>query len=333
MTAQLTTPLWLQRALLKDCPLYSSQMAEYGSTTYFQHATVLHQFVLNLTGEGQRTTELSGDVMDLNEYIRVSPSLVVEHIRFFQMCLGFYFKDIEQAEEAANTLWKVPRDEETFIAISFLRRLYQGLVYLWLARETGKRKYRRRGRYITKALERIVRAGNINCLHCLLLLKAEGLRNNGRQQPEVVKRAYDNAIASASRGGFTHTSAVAYELASNYFEDQGDDEWTSFYLTKASLRYSEWNAYAKVKSLEQLYPDVVSCEMPLERSIVKSGNYRGQARFNSRPSVVHRGESIRRISDSISMGNSGFSSGDSCISSPASSKEFTLNDVPEQDED
>jgi hypothetical protein len=127
----------IQQPLLKDCKAYSSQMAEYSSPTYYQHTTVLHQFVLNLTGESKRTTELSGDVMDLDEYLRVSPSLVVEHIRIFQLWLAFIFEDMQQAEDIAEILWKAPRDEDTLLAITFMRRLYLGLVFLQLARQTG----------------------------------------------------------------------------------------------------------------------------------------------------------------------------------------------------
>lgn len=330
LTCLAITTFSSQRALLKDCPLYSSQMAEYGSTTYFQHACVLHQFVLNLTGESQQTIELSGDAMNLQEYLKVCPLRVVEHIRIFQMCLGFYFDDIEQAREAADSLWKVPREEETFIGIWYFRRLYQGLVFFRLAKETGKRKYRRRARFMMQTLERFVRGGNINCLHCLLLLKAEELSNNKKADPDTVRKAYDNAIVSAGRGGFTHTNAVAHELAFKYFDAQGDKDWATYYLTNACLRYREWSAFAKVRSLEQLHPDSLS-EMPLDRRSVKSGNYRGQARFNSRASFIHRGQSIRLISDSISMGNSCVSSVDSSVHSGVGSCE-ELEDVSEGSE-
>jgi hypothetical protein len=55
-----------------------------------------------------------------------------------------------------------------------------------------------------RVLKKFVRAGNINCLHCLLLLKAEEIRNNDKVKPDVVKKAQDNAIVSAGCGGFTH---------------------------------------------------------------------------------------------------------------------------------
>jgi hypothetical protein len=109
-------------------------------------------------------------------------------------------------------------------------------------------------------MEKLVKAGNINALSSVLLLRAEALRDTRNSTPGKVRKAYDRAIASASRGGITHTSAVAHELASNFFREQNDEEWASFYLTKASQRYVEWNAAAKVKQLEAAYPDSSSTE-------------------------------------------------------------------------
>lgn len=78
-------------------------------------------------------------------------------------------------------------------------------------------------------------------------------------------------------------------------------------------------------------PQKLSCKVPLDRRSVQ--NYRGQARFNSRPSIIHRGQSIRLISDSISMRNSGILSVNSCVSSIrsvlGSSEELALDDVSE----
>lgn len=279
-------------------------MAEYSSPTYYQHTTALHQFVLNLTGESDRTTELSGDVMDLNEYLRVSQSLVVEHIRIFQLWLAFLFQDMEQSEEIAEILWAAPRDEDTLLAITFMRRLYLGLVFLRLARETGKRKHRKRGRRVIQSMEKLVKAGNMNALNGVLLLRAEALRNTKNASPGKVRKAYDRAIASASRGGFTHTSAVAHELASDYFREQDDPEWTSFYLMKASQRYALWNATAKVKQLEATYPDSSATSITDDWKSVGSGNYRGVSRFNERASVAHRGRDLANHVSRLSITSS-----------------------------
>jgi hypothetical protein len=85
---------------------------------------------------------------------------------------------------------------------------------------------------------------------------------------------------------------VAHELASNYYREQDDPEWASFYLAKASQRYVEWNATAKVKQLEVVYPDSSSTSLADDWKSVGSGNYRGVSRFNERVIDAHRGHDL-----------------------------------------
>jgi hypothetical protein len=104
----------------------------------------INSFSILLERASKQQSLVGMAAMNLQEYLEVCPHHVVEHIRTFQMCLGFYFDDMNQAREAADILWKVPCDEETFIGIWDYRRLNQGLVFVRLARETGKCEYRKR---------------------------------------------------------------------------------------------------------------------------------------------------------------------------------------------
>ena len=59
--------------------------------------------------------------------------------------------------------------------------------------------------------------------------------------------AYDEAIAAAGKAGFRQDAALGNELAACHFIRQNDQDWASFYMTRAYQLYIEWGAISKVR--------------------------------------------------------------------------------------
>ncbi|MGD1911002.1 MAG: AAA family ATPase [Rivularia sp. (in: cyanobacteria)] len=69
-----------------------------------------------------------------------------------------------------------------------------------------------------------------------------------------VQELYEKAIEGAKKSEFIHEEAIAYERASEFYLALGREEFGKLYLRNAYHCYSRWGAKAKVKQLEEEYP-------------------------------------------------------------------------------
>ena len=67
---------------------------------------------------------------------------------------------------------------------------------------------------------------------------------------------YEKAIRSARENGFVHHEAFANELAGRFYAARGFDRIADTYLRDARYCYLRWGADAKVRQLDQLYPQI-----------------------------------------------------------------------------
>ena len=92
-----------------------------------------------------------------------------------------------------------------------------------------------------------------NFLHQLELVEAELARCLG--QEEQAAEAYEKAIQDARRNGYIHESALAAELAAEFYLAHGDDSAAKEHLLTAFYSYQDWGAKAKVADLVRRYPE------------------------------------------------------------------------------
>ncbi len=93
-----------------------------------------------------------------------------------------------------------------------------------------------------------------NFRHLYVLVEAEVARIDGRLAEAA--DLYDEAIESASEGGFVHDAAVASELAGRHALSRGRIRIADLYLRKARERYARWGAAEKVRALEEEFPEM-----------------------------------------------------------------------------
>ncbi len=84
------------------------------------------------------------------------------------------------------------------------------------------------------------------------LVAAEIARIEGRDSEAM--RLYQQAIRSAHANGFVHNEAIAYELATRFYETRGFEDFAHVYLRKARDGYLRWGADGKARQLDELYP-------------------------------------------------------------------------------
>ena len=84
------------------------------------------------------------------------------------------------------------------------------------------------------------------------LVEAEKARVLG--QYLRAEELYEQAIKGARKYNFIHEEALAYERAAEFYLALGREEIGQFYLRNSYHCYSRWGAKAKVKQLEEEYP-------------------------------------------------------------------------------
>ncbi len=92
-----------------------------------------------------------------------------------------------------------------------------------------------------------------NFQHKYDLVEAEKARVLGKNWQ--AEEFYEKAIQGAKKYEFVHEEALAYERAAEFYLALDRKEIGQFYLRNAHHCYSRWSAKAKVKQLEEEYPE------------------------------------------------------------------------------
>ena len=99
-----------------------------------------------------------------------------------------------------------------------------------------------------KEMRPLMKSRGLNNLHRYLLMKADLMAaeccNSG------VREAFEKAVSSAAKAGFTQDAALGNELAAEYSIDIGDEFLAKHHFTIAKGLYHEWGALAKAKQLQ-----------------------------------------------------------------------------------
>jgi predicted ATPase/signal transduction histidine kinase/CheY-like chemotaxis protein len=98
----------------------------------------------------------------------------------------------------------------------------------------------------------------MNFEHMLYLALAEQARIGDR--PDSAASLYEQAINTARQHGFNQDCALSYDLAADYYRQNGFDHIYRLYKAKAHQAYREWGALALVKHLEKQLPKLSTNE-------------------------------------------------------------------------
>ena len=208
--------------------------------------------------------------------------LVKREMCMMQLQILFMFGKLKQAEVVIEELASLPKFDYLVLRI-IQRDALIGLVNLGLARSTGKKKYRDKGRKVIEEFETYVKFGSVNSHHILQVLKAEDAAVGASSADwRTTASIYDEAIKSSARSGLTNHEAIANELAGRYLMsleqerpgDSGITEHGRRYISRAMALYREWGAKAKVDQLEAQYP------MLQPSNIMQSSNIKARKRFS-----------------------------------------------------
>lgn len=295
---------------------FCAQMREYKQEKALAIYLPLFQCMLNMTGSYENALLLAGEAISPEEF--EDKKLSNSTIMSYQMQLAYYFDDIQLAETMSTKLQEVSKSFNAHYL--FVARLFFfGLIALRVAFDTfGKKKKRNLflAKRVIRELAMWTSHGGLNCLHKLLILKAElkalefldqhtSCRPK-KQDIDSVRDAYDTAIRTAIRSGFKNDAALACERASVFFErSSGEEFWIRTYLSRAIEYYNLWGARAKVDKLTRLHE---SESMAFNQPSAENGNLHGH-QFRKSAMTDHSKVRVKHSSRPSSPSSQRFSSG------------------------
>lgn len=236
---------------MADLASLLNSLKQEHSTYYIQ---IWQQAVMNLLGQGNSRTQLSGPVLDCPALI---PHLLETNNRnllfityLAETMLHYLFQEYEQAVYKAEL---AAEHEESSAGLMNVgpHNYYFSLALLARLPEVSQGEQKRFLAIVEENQQRMRMWARDNYEHAYHLVEAEKARLSG--QTERAMQCYDAAIASALKNGFTNIEALANERAGIFYLSLGTENIARLYLREAYEAYLRWGAAAKAVDLEQKY--------------------------------------------------------------------------------
>ena len=228
------------------------------------YARMWHQLNLNLQGKAQDKFLLIGDNFNetnfLNLWLETNDSMSLCSFYLIKLILSYLFGNYQQAIIYAH---KGKQYLESSIGLMGFG-VYHFYYALAMLAVCSQDEYK--SRYFSEILSCQAKIGHWsnhapdNYLHKHELITAEIAKVLGEH--EQAAEHYDRAIAEASKAGYLHESALAEELAGEFYLSRGRTKIAGYYLNDAYKSYWRWGALAKVRQLKSKHPDLNSFDEP-----------------------------------------------------------------------
>lgn len=232
-----------------------------------------YQFISNLTTKSKGDFNLSGDIIDELEMLRVwkdvehKTNLARYYITKQMMCyiLGNYERSLAFADKAKPYL-----DSILGMYFNSVHVFYFALALMASMESQSENKHSKK---INEELSASINLFSVwaqlspkNFANKYRLLLAEQARIQGSFEEAVDN--FDESIKISHREGFLHEEAIASELFSRFWLQKNKDNISYQYLINAYTLYQKWGAEFKVQEIEAQYPEIVNERAPWEeRSI------------------------------------------------------------------
>ncbi|MCZ8045150.1 MAG: AAA family ATPase [Microcystis aeruginosa K13-05] len=223
-----------------------------------KYANICHQLVNNFIDHEQSEIVIGNSFLEeeyqLKEWSENQNIWLLFIAYFAKTFYCYFFKEYEQAINYAIKVKKSIDTNNKYLSTP-QENFYSSLTFLanYNFLESIKQKE------IIKKVEKNQDSMKIWSSHCPAnfqhkydLVEAEKARVLG--QNWKAQEFYEKAIQGAKKYEFIHEEALAYERASEFYLALGREEFGKLYLRNAHHCYTRWGAKAKVKQLEEEYP-------------------------------------------------------------------------------
>ncbi|RKZ84566.1 MAG: serine/threonine-protein kinase PknK [Candidatus Parabeggiatoa sp. nov. 1] len=247
-------------ALQKETVTYTEAIKQLKQENVTFYGQVIQQVILNLTGHSENPCEFNGEAY--NEITMLS-FFKDDKLGFFffylhKLILCYQFQDYLAALE--NTKKAEPYLEimggTFYMAVFYFYESLAQLVVFLDGTDTQKKSILDKVATSQEKMQKWAHHAPMNFQHKYDLVEAEKARVLG--QDLTAMDLYEKAIAGARKNEYLQEEALAYERAAEFYLARGMEKFAQTYLREAHHAYQCWGALAKVKDLEDSYPQLLT---------------------------------------------------------------------------
>ncbi|HAJ58869.1 MAG TPA: PAS domain S-box protein, partial [Cyanobacteria bacterium UBA8543] len=243
--------------LEREMVSFSNFLAQIKQEMSWNYHQMFRQAVLNLIGQAENPCCLLGEACNeekmLPLYLEANSRSGLHFFYTHKLILCYLFGEFSQAMENATQAEQYIDGAFGMLSVPVLY-FYDSLARLavYSSVPSEQEKLLLKVTSNQDLMKTWAHHAPMNHLHKFYLVEAEKARVLG-QIVEAID-FYEGAIKAARENKYLQEEALAYELAAKFYLARGMEEFAQLYMLKAHYSYICWGAKAKVKDLEQKYP-------------------------------------------------------------------------------
>ncbi len=221
--------------------------------------SAIRQAILNLKGNSFNKFSLDYENLSEAEIIFElgNNSTWLSTIYVCKTILNYSFNNFGEAIQTAKLTEKYQESNPGFLMYCVNNYYYSLALFANYKNVTSteQKQYLKQVAANQKKMKKWAHHAACNFQHKYDLVEAEKARIFGKKVKAM--NLYDRAIAGAKENGYTQEEALGNELAAQFYLVLGKDKIAKTYMTDAYYGYVRWGALAKVKDLEERYPNLI----------------------------------------------------------------------------
>ncbi|MBD2211098.1 AAA family ATPase [Nostoc linckia FACHB-104] len=242
----------------RDATNFCTQLTQLKQFALVNQIAIFQQTVVNLLGDNTEVWRFEGDACNEAQMLPIleqgGDQTALCYFHYQKLFLYYLFEEFQSAVNAAiATENYFGAATGLFIVPSFYT--YDSLAHLAIYPQVSSAEQQRIEQRVSSNQEKMQKWANSapgNHLHKFYLVEAERYRILHNKAAAI--ELYDLAISTAKANNYPHEEALANELAAKFYLAWGKNNIVQEYLLSAYYGYARWGATAKVKQLEQNYP-------------------------------------------------------------------------------
>ncbi|HEY9638027.1 MAG TPA: AAA family ATPase [Coleofasciculaceae cyanobacterium] len=245
-----------------DMATYREAIGQLNQETALNYHKVYQQFVLNLLGKSANVQLLKGEAYNEEEMLKLhqksNDKTAIFYLFFNKSVIYYLFYDYHQSADYSARAEKYLDGVTATLNIP-LFYFYDSLAKLAIYTDSTKSEQDDIHLKVIANQEKMkiwAHHAPMNFSHKFELVEAERHRVMGRHLEAM--DYYDRAIAIAKENEYINEEALANELAAKFYLAWGKQKIAQVYMADAHYGYVCWGATAKVKDLEERYPQLIT---------------------------------------------------------------------------
>ncbi|MEG4115080.1 MULTISPECIES: AAA family ATPase [unclassified Microcoleus] len=250
------------KELEREMAFWSNAIAQLGQKHSSSYIQMHRQVVLNLLGRVENPCRLIGEVYNeekwLPLYLSTNDITALPFLYIHKLILCYLFGEFTVARKNASAAEKYLEGVIAQVSVPIFH-FYSSLACLAVYPSISTLEQEHllfKIRIHQGKLHKCAYYAPMNFQHKYDLVEAEKARVLGNILE--AEEFYERAIIGACENEYIQEEALAYELAAKFYLARGREKFASMYMKEAHYCYQRWGALAKVKDLENRYPQLLN---------------------------------------------------------------------------